>query len=89
MPQRKSTTDDVIDAWILKHHGMNCERASRICRGKAMMYRKSDGTMVKCLIDNIGPLTGDGQVSGITISFTDNNGNRHERNTLVSRLVDV
>jgi hypothetical protein len=77
---------------MLNHHsrGMECDPVRSICRGKRMLYHMSDGKLVECTIEHIGSLAeSDGEPTGITISFTDQNGQIHERNTLANRLMEL
>jgi hypothetical protein len=86
MPERKSVTDFVVDAWVASNRGMACWHASHVCRGMQMRYQQSDGNMVTCVVESIGPLTKDGRPSSVTISFEDEAGRRRERNTVFERL---
>ena len=84
--ERKSVTDSVIDAWVASNRGMKCGPVSQVCRGMEMTYGLSDGRTVKCVVEKVGLLMSDGLPSGITISFRDEAGVRHERNTVLERL---
>jgi hypothetical protein len=85
--ETKTVTDSVIDGWVQANRGMKCGPASQVCRGMEMQYRLSDGKTVRCVVEKVGPLMEDGLPSGVTIRFHDEAGVRHERNTLVERLI--